>query len=174
LETQSGRLAQNAAMRVVAFIGDSGSGKTTLIRALIEWRVAQGESVAAIKHTHHSLNDQQHGDTAAFFSAGARPVMLADDGRAVVHDERGSSRIAYSTPAELLANLYCDIVVIEGFKGVLDWPRLLVRRCTQSPHEVEVALASRDGALVAEAGAERLLAPTARELSQFVDRIWEQ
>jgi molybdopterin-guanine dinucleotide biosynthesis protein B len=108
-------------VKAVAITGWSGSGKTTLIVELIARLVARGKRVAAIKHTHHALNDRNEGDTARFRNAGADPVMLAGDGEAIVN----GARVPYSDPRELLAHIDgADIVLIEGFKSYNGWPRI--------------------------------------------------
>jgi molybdopterin-guanine dinucleotide biosynthesis protein MobB len=110
-------------MRVVAFIGPSNSGKTTLICALIRHFAALGRTVAAIKHTHHPLNFEHKGNTGAFETAGAAPVILAGNGEAVVFDATATRRIAFDDPADLLDHLHADWVFVEGFKGYEGWPR---------------------------------------------------
>jgi len=102
---------------VIAISGPSGSGKTTRLVDVIRANVSAGRSVGAIKHTHHPLNDENRGDTAAFLAAGARPVILAGEGEAVVFDGRSAMRVAYGEPPELLAHFTTDVVVIEGFKA---------------------------------------------------------
>jgi molybdopterin-guanine dinucleotide biosynthesis protein B len=88
---------------------------------LIVRLVASGKRVAAIKHTHHELNDRNEGDTARFRKAGADPVMLAGNGEAIVN----GARVTYGDPRELLAHLDgADIVLIEGFKSYHGWPRI--------------------------------------------------
>ena len=112
-------------MNVAQIAGWSGAGKTTLIVALIRLFTARGERVGAIKHTHHALNDEQIGDTAAFVEAGAAAAILAGDGEALVRGER----VRYATPAELLPYLLsCDVVLVEGFKEFDGWPRIDVVR----------------------------------------------
>lgn len=97
--------------------GPSGTGKTTRLVALIRSAVAEGRSVGAIKHTHHPLNEENRGDTAAFLAAGARPVILAGAGEAVVFDGASVKRVEYSDRSDLLALLTTDLVVVEGFKN---------------------------------------------------------
>ena len=133
-------------MRVAAFAGWSRSGKTTRIVSLIRHLTARGHRVAAIKHTHHALNDERRGDTERFAEAGAMPVILAGDGEAVRLDARNVHRIAFASPVELLA--HCgdvDVVLIEGFKSIDAWPRIDVDDATPT-------------------GAE--------ELASILDRIW--
>jgi molybdopterin-guanine dinucleotide biosynthesis protein MobB len=103
-------------MEIVHEHGPSGSGKTTRLVGLIRAAVAQGRTVGAIKHTHHALNEERRGDTAAFAEAGARPVILAGDGEAVVFDN-GTRRVAYSSLSDLLALITADLVVVEGFRN---------------------------------------------------------
>ena len=107
-------------MHVAAFTGPSGSGKTTVIVELIRRFVAAGESVGAIKHTHHPLNAEDRGDTGRFRDAGAHPVILAADRQAIL----GSKRIDYHSPTELLTHFATDIVLVEGFKSFAGWPRV--------------------------------------------------
>lgn len=126
-------------MRVAAFIGPSGSGKSTLICALIRRFVAGGESVAAIKHSHHPLNEERRGDTAAFAAAGAQPVIFAGDGEAIVFDSTVTRRVTFRSPRDLLAHVASsDVVLIEGFKTFGDWPR--VELDSTRPIEVDDAV----------------------------------
>ena len=118
-------------MRVAAIVGESGSGKTTLIVALIRHFVTSGQRVAAIKHTHHALNEARRGDTAELEAAGARPVIFAGDGEAVVFAGNGAERVRFQSPRELLDRAAADIVLIEGFKRVDLWPRIELDRNTR-------------------------------------------
>ncbi len=81
--------------------------------------------VAAIKHTHHALNEERRGDTAAFAEAGADPVILAAGGAAIVF-ARGAEpcRIEYRDPRDLLQYLPVDLTLIEGWKNYDGWPAL--------------------------------------------------
>ena len=55
-------------------------------------------------------------DHVRFLAAGARPVILAGHGEAVIFDGTSARRVAYSERADLLALLTTDLVVVEGFK----------------------------------------------------------
>lgn len=126
-------------MNVGQIAGWSGAGKTTLIAGLIRLFVARGERVGAIKHTHHPLNGDRIGDTAAFLDAGASLVMLAGDGEAIVN----GARVAFAAPPDLLAHFAssCDVVLIEGFKQFDGWPRIDVSRDRpREPAEVAAIL----------------------------------
>ncbi|HET7710849.1 MAG TPA: molybdopterin-guanine dinucleotide biosynthesis protein B [Thermoanaerobaculia bacterium] len=112
-------------MHAVAIVGGSGSGKTTLITRLIRRFTAKGLRVAAIKHTHHALNEERQGDTAAFEQEGAEPVILAADGEAVRYSAGlPPERFRFREPRDLLSTLDVDLVLIEGFKSYAGWPVL--------------------------------------------------
>ena len=115
-------------MKVLAFTGWSGSGKTTLMADVIRELVASGARVAAIKHTHHELNDEKRGDTLTFENAGAQPVLLVGD---------------VADPRDLLQGLDVDYVLIEGFKSYRGWPRIEVSPDARpSPADVLAKLAT--------------------------------
>ena len=132
-------------VRVAAITGFSGAGKTTLIEQLITRYVAQGMRVGVIKHTHHHLNEENRGDTARFRAAGADPVILAGPGQAVIFTSTGTTRVAYGRPRDLLTHFDHDIVLVEGFKELGDWPK------------VSISDQAR---------------PTVEELAANLDRIW--
>jgi molybdopterin-guanine dinucleotide biosynthesis protein MobB len=114
---------------VAAFTGASGAGKTFLLCALIGHCRERGIRVAAIKHTHHPLNEERRGDSARLERAGAEPVLLAGDSEAVVFRAGSITRIAYVAAPDLLRNVDdAAVVLIEGFKRDGDWPRIEVRR----------------------------------------------
>lgn len=132
-------------MRVAAITGFSGAGKTTLITQLIARYVAEGLRVGAIKHTHHHLNEENRGDTARMRAAGADPVILAGPGEAVIFRASGTSRVRYERPRDLLEHFDHDVVLVEGFKELGDWPKVSI---------------SDDAR------------PTVDELAANLDRIW--
>lgn len=132
-------------MKVAAITGYSGAGKTTLIVSLIRRFIAEGQRVGAIKHTHHPLNEEHRGDTGRFRDAGADPVILAGAGAAVIFASNGISRVVYDRPRDLLRHFEADIVLVEGFKELGDWP------------QVQISSDAR---------------PTVEELAMNLDTIW--
>jgi molybdopterin-guanine dinucleotide biosynthesis adapter protein len=132
-------------MKVAAITGFSGAGKTTLLTQLIARYVAAGLRVGAIKHTHHHLNEENRGDTARMRAAGAEPVILAGPGEAVIFRAGGTARVRYERPRELLEHFDHDVVLVEGFKDLGDWPKVSI---------------SDDAR------------PTVEELAANLDRIW--
>jgi len=97
-----------------------------LICALVRHFVARGTRVAAVKHTHHPLNEERAGDTGRFLEAGATPVILAGDAEAVVFTDM-VTRISFRDPRELLTHVDdAELVLVEGFKHFEGWLRLNV------------------------------------------------
>ena len=127
-------------MKVAALVGLSGSGKSTAIVGLIRHFVGRGLTVGAIKHTHHALNEEHRGDTAAFREAGADPVVLASEGAAVVFSRSGTRRATFSRPADLLSLFAVDVVLVEGFKAENDWPQIWID-AQNRPSTAELAAA---------------------------------
>jgi molybdopterin-guanine dinucleotide biosynthesis protein B len=113
-------------VKVAAITGFSGAGKTTLITQLIARYVAEGLRVGAIKHTHHHLNEENRGDTARMRAAGAEPVILAGPGQAVIFRAAGTTRVPYERPRDLLEHFDHDVVLVEGFKELGDWPKVSI------------------------------------------------
>jgi molybdopterin-guanine dinucleotide biosynthesis adapter protein len=130
-------------VRVAAIIGESGSGKTTLISGLIRHFRADGRTVAAIKHTHHPLNEERRGDTGAFEAAGAERVIFAADREAVIFTRQGTERIRFQSPQELVDHAAADIVLIEGFKRVDLWPRIELDSAVRLSVQDAVAILDR-------------------------------
>jgi molybdopterin-guanine dinucleotide biosynthesis adapter protein len=115
-----------SAVNVAAITGFSGAGKTTMIVALIHAYVGEGRRVGAIKHTHHPMNEEHRGDTARFRDAGANPVILAGHHEAVIFSDGGVARTTYDRPSDLLRHFDCDVVLVEGFKELGEWPQVTI------------------------------------------------
>jgi molybdopterin-guanine dinucleotide biosynthesis adapter protein len=103
-------------LRAVAVVGFSNCGKTTLICKLLTLAQALGYRVAALKHSHKTLEVDQPGkDTWRFRQAGARAVALTAPGiLQVTHVVTGDPPMAAALAA-LPGNL--DFVLVEGYKS---------------------------------------------------------
>lgn len=133
-------------VHVAAITGLSESGKTTLVTGLIRLYRERGLAVAAIKHTHHALNEVDYGDTRRFREAGADPVLFVSGHEAVVRTGDRVSRVAWSEPEDLLEMCSnADVVLVEGFRDQHAWPRIAITAAAR---------------------------PTLAELAAELDRIW--
>lgn len=112
----------------VSFIGYSNSGKTTFLVSLVALLARRGERVAVIKHTHHDpLQRKPRGDTERFLEAGAVEVVLAGRDTAAVISSAGATTIrAFVSAREIPSWLDADRVLVEGYKSLDLWPRVLV------------------------------------------------
>jgi len=65
---------------VISVCGYSGSGKSTLLEAVIPRLIAQGLSVAVVKHNAHGFAvDREGKDSDRFFKAGATVALRGPD-----------------------------------------------------------------------------------------------
>lgn len=124
-------------MHVAAITGASGSGKTTLIVEMIRTLVRRGLRVAAVKHTHHALNEERRGDTAKFEAAGASPVILAGDRDVVVFGPAAVEKRPFVDAGRLIAAVDADVVFVEGFKNLGLWPKVEIQESAR-PAAAEV------------------------------------
>jgi molybdopterin-guanine dinucleotide biosynthesis adapter protein len=134
-------------MKTIGFIGYSNTGKTTLIEKLIPLFTAQGLSVSAIKHAHHGFDMDRPGkDSYRYREAGAHQVLIATAERWALLTETPKA----ATLAELLGQLApCDLVLVEGFRSEGTFPRIEVRRSTNTepplyPHDPNVIAIAAD------------------------------
>jgi molybdopterin-guanine dinucleotide biosynthesis protein B len=125
-------------IRIIGFAGFSGSGKTALICALLP---RCGRAVV-LKHSHHPLHDGEGTDSRRFLSAGTSQVIVVHPSGALRLTESGEETIE---PPDLdtLASQFagCDTILIEGWKDLGSWPRIIVNRegadrLTMAPHAV--------------------------------------
>ncbi|HUO85166.1 MAG TPA: molybdopterin-guanine dinucleotide biosynthesis protein B [Thermoanaerobaculia bacterium] len=161
--------------RPVAFIGYSGSGKTTLLVRLVARFAEQGRDIGVIKHTHHPLPSPSGGDTERYLAAGAAAVILAGRERAMIH-RAGSLEpelFGWFEPRELLDRVGTSQILIEGFKELRAWPRILVRRTGMEAADLDlpdlIAVVSDEERL--ETALPRFGFEQIDEIAAFVDRI---
>jgi molybdopterin-guanine dinucleotide biosynthesis protein B len=134
-------------MKTIGFIGYSNTGKTTLIEKLVPLFVARGLRVAAIKHAHHGFDMDRPGkDSFRYREAGAQQVLIATAQRWALLTETPQPATLENLVAELAP---CDLVIVEGFRSEGAFPRIEVRRTTNTeapffPHDRNVVAVAAD------------------------------
>ena len=109
----------------MAIAGFSNCGKTELICKLSSLATERGFQVAAVKHSHKTLEVDQPGkDTWRFRQAGARTVALAGPGLLQVTYFRPEDLAAEAVLAALPGDV--DFVLVEGYKHG-PWPKIVFR-----------------------------------------------
>jgi molybdopterin-guanine dinucleotide biosynthesis adapter protein len=102
-------------LKAVAVVGYSNCGKTELICKLLKLARERGYRVAAVKHSHKSVElDRPGKDTWRFRQAGAQAVALAAPGLLQVTQILADDPRAPDVLAALPGNL--DFVLVEGYK----------------------------------------------------------
>lgn len=114
---------------VIGVVGWSKSGKTTFLEMLINAAKKRGLKVAAIKHTHHAI-DEKGKDTQRLREAGADPVILVSKGLMVLTKKTADDFAIEKIMNDFLTDV--DIVFAEGFKG-LTWPKIEVYSEREEP-----------------------------------------
>jgi molybdopterin-guanine dinucleotide biosynthesis protein MobB len=123
---------------IVAFVGGHDSGKTTLLADLVPRLASRGLIVGALKHTSHDVEDDVVGkDSQRLGASGAEVWALVTPERATVRQ-----RVNDASLTELVRRHFsdCDLVVIEGYKG-LPIPKIEVTRSGVARPPVPDALA---------------------------------
>jgi molybdopterin-guanine dinucleotide biosynthesis protein B len=139
-------MPDDRAMKVIGFIGYSNTGKTTLIEKLIPLFSARGLSVSTVKNAHHGFDMDRPGkDSHRYREAGAQQVLIATSERwALLTEVRGGPAPLEALIAQLAP---CDLVLVEGFKSEGQFPRIEVRRSTNT----EPPIFPRDANVIAVA-----------------------
>lgn len=123
-------MTQDFGAPVLAVCGFSGSGKTTLLEAVIPHLVAQGLSVAVVKHDAHGfVVDEEGKDSDRLFRAGAT-VVLRGPGEQFARRNESSSLTLQATLANLA--LDHDLLLVEGHKDT-PLPKLWVSNMEATP-----------------------------------------
>jgi molybdopterin-guanine dinucleotide biosynthesis adapter protein len=138
-------------MKVIGVIGYSNTGKTTLIEKLIPLFMARGLTVSTVKNAHHGFDMDRAGkDSYRYREAGSSQVLIATDRRWALLTE---VREGPAPLDRLIAQLApCDLVLVEGFKSEGHFPRIEVRRSTNTeppifPHDANVIAVAADHAV---------------------------
>jgi molybdopterin-guanine dinucleotide biosynthesis protein B len=138
-------------MKTIGFIGYSNTGKTTLIEKLIPLLAARGLKVSTVKNAHHGFDMDRPGkDSYRYREAGAAQVLIATSERwALLTETRGRPAPLDDLIAQLAP---CDLVLVEGFKSEGRFPRIEVRRTTNTeppifPRDPNVIAVAADHAI---------------------------
>jgi len=99
----------------LAIVGKSGSGKTGIIEKLIAELKARGYRVAAVKHSHQTVEmDMEGKDTWRFTRAGSDASVISSPSKLTVF--RNAKEEPGIDEALMALGESYDIVIIEGFK----------------------------------------------------------
>ncbi len=147
----AGTPPSDAFMKTIGFIGYSNTGKTTLIEKLIPLFAARGLRVSTVKNAHHGFDMDRPGkDSYRYREAGSQQVLIATAERwALLTETRGGHAPLDALIAQLAP---CDLVLVEGFKSEGHFPRIEVRRTTNTeppifPHDPNVVAIAADHAI---------------------------
>jgi len=104
-------------MKIFGIAGYSGSGKTTLVEKLVPLFVANGIKISIIKHAHHNFDIDLPGkDSYRHRQAGASEILISSSRRwALMHELRGEAELSLAQLVKRVS--FCDLLLIEGFKG---------------------------------------------------------
>ncbi len=110
-------------MKVIAFVGYHNSGKTTLIEKVARRLRDKGYKVGYVKHDPkgHGVTDREGSDTDRIFRVLDRILLMSPD-RVTLWDRREEN--LKGTINEFFSGF--DIVLLEGFKGVKEIPKVVV------------------------------------------------
>ena len=110
-------------MKVVAIVGYHNSGKTTLIEKLIPLLKGKGYRVCYLKHDPkgHGVTDKEGSDTYRI-SQHVDKLALLSPQKLTLWDK--STLELFTILQKYFSD--CDLVILEGFKGVKEIPKISV------------------------------------------------
>ena len=110
-------------MKVVAIVGYHNSGKTTLIEKLVPLLKEKGYRVCYLKHDPkaHGVTDKEGSDTYRI-SKYVEKLALLSPQKLSLWDK--STVELFSVLRKYFSD--CDLVILEGFKGVKEIPKISV------------------------------------------------
>lgn len=106
--------------RVIGIIGYHNSGKTTLIRKLARELMDRGHAVAVVKHLSHRV-DVPGKDTTLLGEVVDQVGFISPEGSGVFWKKPLSLQ-------DIIPHLEADIVLVEGFKAVKSFPKVVCLR----------------------------------------------
>ncbi len=107
---------------VVAAVGKSGSGKTTTLEYLVSNLANKGYKIGAIKHIFHKgfKVDKEETNTWRYARAGSRVIAAVSTEEIVVIKKAEAELTSLEQIIGLLGNEPLDIIVIEGFRSIIE------------------------------------------------------
>lgn len=116
-------------MKAIGIIGYKKSGKTTLTMALAESLIKKGHSVAIIKHSSNNI-DYGNTDTGLFMEKASTVALITPDNSEIIF--KGQYKLK-----DIISHLSEDILLIEGFKSLKYFPKILCVRNANDKKELE-------------------------------------
>jgi len=116
-ETESDRT-----VLVIAAVGKSGSGKTTTLEYLVSNLASEGYRIGAIKHIYHKgfKTDKEGTNTWRYAKAGSKVTAAVSTEEIVVIKKAETELNDLDQVIGLLGNEQLDIIVIEGFRSLVE------------------------------------------------------
>ena len=107
---------------VIAAVGKSGSGKTTTLEYLVSNLAREGYRIGAIKHIYHKgfKIDKEGTNTWRYTKAGSKVVAAVSSEEIVVIKKAETELNNFDQVIGLLGGEQLDIIVIEGFRGLIE------------------------------------------------------
>jgi molybdopterin-guanine dinucleotide biosynthesis protein MobB len=107
---------------VIAAVGKSGSGKTTTLEYLVSNLASEGYRIGAIKHIYHKgfKVDKEGTNTWRYSKAGAKVITAVSAEEIVVIKKSEAALNDLEQVIGLLGNEQLDIIVVEGFRGLVE------------------------------------------------------
>ena len=116
-ETESDRT-----VLVITAVGKSGSGKTATLEYLVSNLASEGYRIGAIKHIYHKgfKVDKEGTNTWRYAKAGAKVITAVSAEQIVVIKKAETELTSLEKVIGLLGNEQLDIIVVEGFRGLIE------------------------------------------------------
>ena len=107
---------------VIAAVGNSGSGKTTTLEYLVSNLASEGYRIGAVKHiVHKGLKlDKEGTNTWRYVKVGSKVIAAVSTEEIVVIKKAETELTDLEQVLRLLGNDPLDIVVVEGFRSIIE------------------------------------------------------
>jgi molybdopterin-guanine dinucleotide biosynthesis protein MobB len=107
---------------VIAAVGKSGSGKTATLEYLVSNLASEGYRIGAIKHIYHKgfKIDKEGTNTWRYAKAGSKVIAAVSSEEIVVIKKAETELNDLEQVIGLLGNEQLDIIVIEGFRSLVE------------------------------------------------------